>query len=236
MRSTANSAATRARERRRARDQFGTIVQRTFGTETTQTARRARPAPYRPALVVVRETVITSASCPTTCTRSRVLVGDEHHAVSGLRRAVMRGDRQAVAGGWDQATPSASAPITWANSARSKFDLLEPVLARDPPRLGARSQRLLASCAHRAQLRGEARQVEVGDLIGDLEEVALVIKLADSRCLEHSSRCSPGVRARSRTLCPWKTSSAQSSGCTRPTGRRRRKCDSDTLAWPSSEW
>jgi hypothetical protein len=47
-------------------------------------------------------------------------------------------------------------------------------LTYDPPRGSARGERIRARGANRAQLRGETRQVEVGDVVGDFEEVTLV--------------------------------------------------------------
>jgi hypothetical protein len=81
--------------------------------------------------------------------RRRVFVGDQQDAVAGTRRAVARGDREAIAAGRDQRDAVGVGADHVGKQRAQPFDVVKPIRARDPPRAGVTRKRGLARRAHR---------------------------------------------------------------------------------------
>jgi hypothetical protein len=88
------------------------------------------------------------------------------------------GNGEAVArGGNKRNTVGVGVGADQASEQRAKpLNIAEPVIGADRPRAPALRQRVFARGAHRAKVRRQVRGVEVGDLIGHVEGVALALQ------------------------------------------------------------
>jgi hypothetical protein len=102
------------------------------------------------------------------------VVGDHQHAVSPLGIDVVRGRREPVARCGDQGNALGVGADQTRKERAQLLGLVEPFGGADGPGLRPARKRLLAGCADGAKQGRQARAVEVGEITGNPEQVALV--------------------------------------------------------------
>ncbi len=114
-------------------------------------------------------------SCQPGVDVGRELLLEDHDAIARSQPAVAKGGRHAVADGGDEGRSLGVAPDEPGEEGPQALAVGEEVVGRDQPRPGLVSYRRSAHFGDRPQLRRHVGAVEVGEPVGDVEEVALAL-------------------------------------------------------------